>query len=129
MRLIKTPRMPGDRGSCSHARAHREVIRRFGRFPTRNAALGRISQPGEQSYVDGGGIRGAVPVRELQAEAAVLTVTPAAGRGGAGRREVARPPSLDPDPLRLHRDDGEGRLVGGVSTMPSRVTQGRSPAM
>jgi len=68
VRLIKT-RMPGDSGQLLHARAHREVIRRFGRFPTRNAALGRISQPGEQSYVDGGGY-GAV-VRELQAEAAV----------------------------------------------------------
>lgn len=66
VRLIKT-RMPGDSGQLLHARAHREVIRRFGRFPTRNAALGRVSQPGEQSYVDGGGY-GAV-VRELQAAA------------------------------------------------------------
>ena len=66
VRLIKT-RMPDHGGTqLLHARAHREVIRRFGRFPTRNAALGRLSQPGEKSYVDGGGY-GTV-VRELQAE-------------------------------------------------------------
>lgn len=34
---------------------HREVIRRFGRFPHRNRALGRESTPEEQAYVDGGG--------------------------------------------------------------------------
>lgn len=38
-----------------HARAHREVIRRFGRFPTRNAALGRRSSAEEQEYLNGGG--------------------------------------------------------------------------
>jgi uncharacterized protein (DUF924 family) len=38
-----------------HARAHREVIRRFGRFPTRNAALGRVSTPGEVAWLAGGG--------------------------------------------------------------------------
>ncbi len=31
-----------------HARAHREVIRRFGRFPHRNAALGRDSTTAEE---------------------------------------------------------------------------------
>ncbi len=38
-----------------HARAHREVIRRYGRFPTRNAALGRRSSAEEQEYLNGGG--------------------------------------------------------------------------
>ena len=38
-----------------HARAHREVIRKFGRFPYRNAALGRRSSETERSYVDHGG--------------------------------------------------------------------------
>jgi len=38
-----------------HARAHREVIRRFGRFPTRNMALGRESSAAEQAYLEGGG--------------------------------------------------------------------------
>jgi uncharacterized protein (DUF924 family) len=30
-----------------HARAHREMIARFGRFPLRNAALGRENTPEE----------------------------------------------------------------------------------
>lgn len=38
-----------------HARAHREVIRRFGRFPTRNVALGRQSSVAELAYLAGGG--------------------------------------------------------------------------
>lgn len=38
-----------------HARAHREVIRKFGRFPYRNAALGRRSTETELTYVNGGG--------------------------------------------------------------------------
>jgi uncharacterized protein (DUF924 family) len=38
-----------------HARAHQEVIRRYGRFPTRNAALGRISSPDEEAYLADGG--------------------------------------------------------------------------
>jgi uncharacterized protein (DUF924 family) len=37
-----------------HARAHREVIRRFGRFPFRNAALGRETTAEEQAFLDGG---------------------------------------------------------------------------
>ncbi|MEM6303790.1 MAG: DUF924 family protein [Pseudomonadota bacterium] len=51
-----------------HARAHRDVIRRFGRFPYRNAALGRAFTPTEQAFVDQGGY--GATVRELQAEAA-----------------------------------------------------------
>ncbi len=38
-----------------HARAHREVIRRYGRFPTRNAALGRESSAAELAYLSSGG--------------------------------------------------------------------------
>ncbi len=34
------------------ARHHRELIRRFGRFPHRNAILGRESTPEEQAYLD-----------------------------------------------------------------------------
>ena len=48
-----------------HARAHREVIRRFGRFPYRNQALNRETTPAEADFVDQGGY-GAV-VRSLQA--------------------------------------------------------------
>jgi uncharacterized protein (DUF924 family) len=43
-----------------HARAHRVVIRRFGRFPYRNAALGRRSTPAEQAFLEAGGYRAAV---------------------------------------------------------------------
>jgi uncharacterized protein (DUF924 family) len=38
-----------------HARAHREIIRRFGRFPYRNAALGRHSTPAEADFMENGG--------------------------------------------------------------------------
>lgn len=38
-----------------HAQAHRAVIRAFGRFPTRNAALGRATTPQEARWLAGGG--------------------------------------------------------------------------
>ena len=47
-----------------HARAHREVIRRFGRFPHRNAALGRDTTRAEAAFLESGGY-GAV-VREMK---------------------------------------------------------------
>jgi uncharacterized protein (DUF924 family) len=34
-----------------YARQHRDVILRFGRFPHRNAALGRDSTPAELDYL------------------------------------------------------------------------------
>lgn len=37
---------------------HREIIQRFGRFPHRNAVLGRHTTPAEQAYLDGGGFKG-----------------------------------------------------------------------
>jgi uncharacterized protein (DUF924 family) len=43
-----------------HARAHRWVIRRFGRFPFRNAALGRETSPDEQAFLDAGGYAAAL---------------------------------------------------------------------
>lgn len=49
---------PGD--TLTHARAHRAVIRRFGRFPYRNAALGRETKPEEQAFLDAGGYEAAV---------------------------------------------------------------------
>jgi len=50
-----TERMPSHPDLLLHARAHQAVIVRFGRFPTRNAALGRVSSPDEQAYLDQGG--------------------------------------------------------------------------
>jgi len=64
VRLI-CERMGDDDGSnLLHARAHREVIRRFGRFPHRNAALGRASSAKEEQFLENGGYGGIV--RELQ---------------------------------------------------------------
>jgi uncharacterized protein (DUF924 family) len=48
-------RLASDPEMLLHARAHQEVIRRYGRFPPRNAALGRVSTPDEQAYLDQGG--------------------------------------------------------------------------
>jgi uncharacterized protein (DUF924 family) len=40
-----------------HAVAHRDVIRRFGRFPYRNEALGRSTTAAEAQWLEGGGYR------------------------------------------------------------------------
>lgn len=39
------------RSYLDYAERHRDVIRRFGRFPHRNAILGRSSTPAEQEYL------------------------------------------------------------------------------
>ena len=52
---LLTERLSSDPEMALHARAHQEVIARYGRFPTRNAALGRESSPEEQDYLDQGG--------------------------------------------------------------------------
>lgn len=38
-----------------HAKAHRDVIRQFGRFPYRNAILGRANTESETAYLTAGG--------------------------------------------------------------------------
>ena len=48
------PLQPLYRHSASQARGHLEVIARFGRFPHRNAALGRVSTPEEAAYLERG---------------------------------------------------------------------------
>jgi uncharacterized protein (DUF924 family) len=40
------------------ARHHRDIIARFGRFPHRNAVLGRPTTPEEQQFLDAGGFSG-----------------------------------------------------------------------
>lgn len=55
VRLILTRMPKTGEEVLPHARAHREVIRRFGRFPYRNEALGRPTTTGERSYLDAGG--------------------------------------------------------------------------
>jgi uncharacterized protein (DUF924 family) len=46
-------RMPGD--NLLHARAHREIVRRYGRFPYRNEALGRTNTEEERAFLENGG--------------------------------------------------------------------------
>ena len=49
-------RMPETGASnLRHAKAHREVIRKFGRFPYRNDALGRDTSPAEAAWMAEGG--------------------------------------------------------------------------
>jgi uncharacterized protein (DUF924 family) len=42
----------------SHAHGHREIIRRFGRFPHRNSLLGRQTTADEEVFLRGGGFAG-----------------------------------------------------------------------
>ncbi|MEZ5607198.1 MAG: DUF924 family protein [Burkholderiaceae bacterium] len=42
----------------SHAERHRDIVRRFGRFPHRNAILLRTSTADEQAFLDAGGFAG-----------------------------------------------------------------------
>jgi uncharacterized protein (DUF924 family) len=44
--------------SLGHAEHHRDIIRRFGRFPHRNPIVGRPMTEAEQRYLDDGGFRG-----------------------------------------------------------------------
>lgn len=45
------PDQQGLAGMLDYARRHRDVIRRFGRFPHRNAILQRASTPAEQEFL------------------------------------------------------------------------------
>ena len=48
----------GDISSLEWAVRHRDIIRRYGRFPHRNAALGRKTTAEEQAFLDEGGFAG-----------------------------------------------------------------------
>ncbi len=48
----------GDADGVKWAKLHADIIRRFGRFPHRNPALGRATTPEEQAFLDGGGFKG-----------------------------------------------------------------------
>lgn len=53
---LMTLRLPSCRSEqLAHAKAHRDIIRQFGRFPCRNEYLGRSSTPAEMRYLDAGG--------------------------------------------------------------------------
>lgn len=51
VRLFETLRLAVGDASVEYAYRHRDVIRRFGRFPHRNAVLGRESTPEELRYL------------------------------------------------------------------------------
>jgi uncharacterized protein (DUF924 family) len=48
----------GDAEGLKWAELHADIIRRFGRFPHRNPALGRVTTPEEQAFLDAGGFAG-----------------------------------------------------------------------
>ena len=48
----------GDADGLKWAEIHADIIRRFGRFPHRNAVLGRATTPEEQKFLDDGGFSG-----------------------------------------------------------------------
>ena len=52
---LLSERMASDPEMALHAQAHREIIIRFGRFPSRNAALGRETTPEEAEFLATGG--------------------------------------------------------------------------
>ncbi|MDO9059283.1 MAG: DUF924 family protein [Bradyrhizobium sp.] len=43
---------------AEHSRRHRDIVKRFGRFPHRNVILGRTMTPEEQEFLDAGGYAG-----------------------------------------------------------------------
>jgi uncharacterized protein (DUF924 family) len=48
----------GPQDYLDYAVLHRDIIARFGRFPHRNACLGRASTPEEEAFLAGGGFAG-----------------------------------------------------------------------
>lgn len=54
VRLL-SERLPSAPEMALHARAHQAIIARFGRFPFRNAALGRTTTPEEAAFMAEGG--------------------------------------------------------------------------
>ncbi len=60
VRLIMTRMPKAGETTFLHAKAHREVIRQFGRFPYRNKALSRESTAPELTYIEMGGYRSTV---------------------------------------------------------------------
>ena len=57
-RSIALCKAAGDADSLKWAEIHADIIRRFGRFPHRNAVLGRATTPEEQKFLDSGGFGG-----------------------------------------------------------------------
>lgn len=57
-RALTLYKAAGEADNLKWAELHADIIRRFGRFPHRNAVLGRATTPEEQAFLDGGGFAG-----------------------------------------------------------------------
>jgi uncharacterized protein (DUF924 family) len=57
-RCIAFCRAADDPEGVLHAEIHADIIRRFARFPHRNAVLARVTSPDEQAFLDTGGFAG-----------------------------------------------------------------------
>jgi len=57
-RCVVLARATGDADALKWAEIHADIIRRFGRFPHRNAILGRTTTAAEQAFLDAGGFGG-----------------------------------------------------------------------
>jgi len=57
-RSVALFRANDDAEALKWAELHADVIRRFGRFPHRNAILERATTPAEQTFLDSGGFAG-----------------------------------------------------------------------
>ena len=57
-RCLALARGYGDDEFTKYAERHADIIRCFGRFPHRNATLGRATRPQEQAFLDDGGFAG-----------------------------------------------------------------------
>ena len=57
-RCIELFRKKGDADGLKWAELHADIIRTFGRFPHRNAVLGRAMTPEEAAFLDDGGFTG-----------------------------------------------------------------------
>ncbi|SRR5260370_1111584 len=57
-RCLELCRAAKDAGTLKYAELHADIIRRFGRFPHRNAVLGRATTPEEEAFLNEGGFSG-----------------------------------------------------------------------
>ena len=58
LELYRTLHAEGGTDNRAFAEDHHAIIARFGRFPHRNAVLGRAATPEEQAFLDDGGFKG-----------------------------------------------------------------------
>ena len=98
-----------------HALAHRAVVEEFGRFPYRNAALGRESTDAERAYMEAGRYEpeGWEPPRQRVPLQVYLTVNGAAAAldwyaRAFGAKETARMPAEDGQRLMYARMEAFG---------------------